>query len=176
MIRVIFYISAILTANFLSTCFVPINIGPFAVSPGTFTIAFSFILRDLVQNKYGRAKTYGFIALALVLSAITARVLGDPLAVVYASAAAFAVSETTDTEIYTRLRLPMHWRVWWSGVVGGLLDSAVFVVLGLSPVGMGFLPWEVIPMAILGQAIFKAIMQGIGGLCVYICNKKFRWY
>lgn len=168
MVRVFLYIGAILAANFLSTYFAPVKIGPFLISLGTFTIAFSFIFRDLVQNKFGRVKTYVFIFLALVLSAITAKALGDPLAVVYASAAAFLISETTDTEIYTRLKLPMHWRVWWSGVVGGCLDSVVFVVLGLGPWGMNFLSWQVIPMAILGQALFKVVMQGIGAFIISI--------
>lgn len=168
----VLYVGAILVANLLSTYLPPVNIGPFAVSPGTFTIAFSFILRDLVQNRYGRLRTYLFIALALVLSAALADISGDPLAIVVASAVAFAISETTDTEIYTRLRLPMHLRVWWSGLFGGLLDSAAFVTLGLSPIGMGFLSWNVIPMAIIGQALFKILMQGIGALGVYMYYKR----
>lgn len=168
---IVLYISAILLANLLSTKLSPIEIGPFLISPGTFTIAVSFILRDLVQNRYGRAKTYMFIGISLVLSAATSKVLGDSMAIVIASACAFAVSETTDTEIYTRLRLPMAWRVWWSGVAGGILDSSIFVILGLSPLGMGFIPWAFIPMAILGQALFKIIMQGIGALGVAAWQK-----
>lgn len=163
---IIFYISAILIANFLSATFAPLQIGPFLISPGTFTIAASFILRDLVQNRYGRGKTYGFIVLALILSAVTAKTLGDPLAIVIASACAFAISESTDTEIYSRLKLPMAWRVWWSGLAGGILDSGVFVILGLSPLGMGFIPWQFIPMAIIGQALFKIVMQGIGAVII----------
>lgn len=165
---IVFYISAILIANFLSATFAPLQIGPFLISPGTFTIAASFILRDLVQNRYGRGKTYGFIVMALVLSAVTAKSLGDPLAIVIASACAFAVSESTDTEIYSRLKLPMAWRVWWSGLAGGILDSGVFVILGLSPLGMGFIPWQFIPMAIIGQALFKIAMQGIGAIIIAI--------
>jgi uncharacterized PurR-regulated membrane protein YhhQ (DUF165 family) len=170
-LSIIFYISAILIANYLSASFAPLQIGPFLISPGTFTIAASFILRDLVQNRYGRRKTYGFIVLALLLSAVTAKSLGDPMAIVIASACAFAVSETTDTEIYTRLKLPMAWRVWWSGLAGGILDSGVFVILGLSPLGMGFIPWQFIPMAIIGQALFKIAMQGAGAIIIAIYMK-----
>lgn len=168
---VIFYISAILLANFLSARVEPLAIGPFLISPGTFTIAAGFVLRDLVQNRYGRGKTYLFIGVALLLSAATSRALGDSLAIVIASACAFAVSETTDTEIYTRLRLPMALRVWWSGVAGGILDSGVFVILGLSPLGTGFIPWPLIPMAILGQALFKIIMQGVGALAIAVWSE-----
>ncbi len=168
---IVFYIAAILAANYLSSMFAPIEIGPFLISLGTFTIAFSFILRDLVQNRYGRVKTYRFITLAMVLSVVMALTLGDGIPIVIASACAFLVSETTDTEIYSRLKLPMHWRVWWSGVVGGILDSSVFVILGLSPIGMGFIPWQLIPMAIIGQAMFKIVMQGFGAVWVEEWNR-----
>lgn len=165
------YILSIVVANFLSARFSPVQIGPFMISLGTFTIVASFVLRDLVQNRYGRERTYALIALALIISAVQSKVLGDSLSIVIASACAFAVSETTDTEIYTRLRLPMAWRVWWSGAVGGILDSAVFVILGLSPLGMGFIPWPLIPMAILGQAIFKVLMQGCGAVSVALWQR-----
>lgn len=168
---ILFYVFSILLANFLSAQIPPLQMGPFLISPGTFTIAASFILRDLVQNRYGRRKTYYFIVLALILSAITAKALGDPLTIVIASACAFAASESSDTEIYSRLKLPMAWRVWWSGLAGGILDSGIFVIIGLSPLGMGFIPWQTIPIAIIGQALFKIAMQGIGAVAIAIYVK-----
>lgn len=159
---VFLYMAAILTGNWLSSMFVPVEIGPFLISLGTFTVGSTFILRDLVQNKHGRYKTYTFICSALLLSLIQSAIMGQGLPVVIASSLAFAVSETTDTEIYTRLKLPVHWRIWWSGFAGGILDSAVFIVLGLSPLGMNFMPWSVVPMAIIGQSLIKLIMQAIG--------------
>lgn len=168
---ILFYILTIVVANFLSAKFNPVQIGPFLISLGTFTIAACFILRDLVQNQLGRAKTYALIAVALIISAVQSMVLGDSPAIVIASACAFVISETTDTEIYTRLRLPMAWRVWWSGAAGGILDSGVFVVLGLSPLGMDFIPWPFIPMAILGQAIFKTFMQGCGAVAIAVWQR-----
>lgn len=84
--------------------------------------------------------------------------------IVAASALSFVIAETADTEIYTRLKLPMAWRVLYSGIVGGLLDSAVFVIVGLSPLGAGILPWEAVPTAILGQIIVKTIIQLFGAL------------
>lgn len=58
--------------------------------------------------------------------------------IVAASALSFVIAETADTEIYTRLKLPMAWRVFYSGIVGGLFDSVIFVIVGLSPLGAGF--------------------------------------
>ncbi|MDF2857651.1 MAG: hypothetical protein K0Q87_3502, partial [Neobacillus sp.] len=130
----------------------------------------TFIFRDLVQNKYGRKNTYLFIATALILSGIVSFLLGDTLIIVLASALSFAIAETADTEIYTRLKLPMSWRVFYSGIVGGLLDSVIFVIIGLSPLGANFLPWEAIPSAILGQVIAKTIIQMIAALLLHQVN------
>ena len=164
MIRIIFYLLSIVTANVLTARFAPLEFGMFLVPMGSFFIGATFIFRDLVQNKFGRKKTYGFILLALSLSAAVSFALGDTLLIVAASALSFLVAETTDTEIYTRLNLPMAWRVFYSGIVGGFLDSVIFVVVGLSPLGAGFIPWEAVPAAILGQVIVKTVMQMIGAL------------
>jgi uncharacterized PurR-regulated membrane protein YhhQ (DUF165 family) len=156
------YFLSIVLANVITAAFAPISIGMLLIPCGSFLIGATFIFRDLVQNQHGRKKTYLFIIGALILSGITSRILGDPLAIMFASAVAFAVSETTDTEIYSRLRLPMSQRVLYSGIAGGILDSSIFVVIGLSPIGAGFLSWELVPYAIAGQIIVKVIMQGIG--------------
>lgn len=164
MIRVIFYLLCIVTANVVTASLTPLTFGMFIVPMGTLFIGVTFILRDLVQNKYGRKKTYMFIALALLLSAVVSASLGDTLLIVCASALSFLISETADTEIYSRLRLPMAWRVFYSGLVGGVLDSAVFVIVGLSPLGANMLPWEAVPAAIVGQMIVKTVLQLVGAL------------
>ena len=162
--RILFYLLSIVTANVVTARFAPLEFSMFIVPMGTLFVGATFIFRDLVQNKYGRAKTYLFIFIALILSGVVSFTLGDTLMIVAASALSFAIAETADTEIYTRLKLPMGWRVFYSGLVGGLLDSVVFVVVGLSPLGAGFLPWEAIPAAIVGQVIVKTIVQMIGAL------------
>jgi uncharacterized PurR-regulated membrane protein YhhQ (DUF165 family) len=166
-LRVIFYLVAIIAANVVTAACAPLQLGIFIVPMGTFLIGATFILRDLVQNKYGRVKTYIFIGLALVLSALVSYLHGDTLSIVAASAVSFALSETSDTEIYTRLRLPMVWKVFYSGIVGGFFDSVVFVIIGLSPLGSNILPWAAVPMAILGQIIVKTVIQAIGAMVLH---------
>lgn len=162
--RILLYLLAIVIANVVTARFAPLEFGMFIVPMGTIFVGATFIFRDLVQNKYGRQKTYVFILMALILSALVSYSLGDTLMVVAASALSFLISETADTEIYTRLRLPMAWRVFYSGIVGGILDSVVFVIIGLSPIGAGVLPWAAIPAAILGQVIVKTIVQMFGAI------------
>ena len=173
--RILFYLVSIVTANVVTAAFAPLQFGMFIIPMGTLLIGATFIFRDLVQNKYGRAKTYLFIIVALGLSALVSFMLGDTLLIVVASALSFVVAETADTEIYTRLKLPMAWRVFYSGIVGGFLDSVIFVIIGLSPLGANFLPWEAVPFAILGQIIVKTVIQMFGALIlnqVYVIKEK----
>jgi uncharacterized PurR-regulated membrane protein YhhQ (DUF165 family) len=153
------YLLAIVSANVLTASTIPFHIGPFIIPAGTFIIGLTFILRDFVQNYLGRKKTYYIIFIAMSVSAVTSYATGDTLWIVFASILTFLVSETTDTEIYTRLKLPFTWRVAYSGIVGGLLDSIIFVVIGLSPLGANFLPWNAVFYAIVGQIIVKTVMQ-----------------
>lgn len=162
--RIVLYLLSIVIANVVTARFAPLEFGMFIVPMGTFVVGATFIFRDLVQNKYGRTKTYIFIVIALALSAAVSFSLGDTLMIVIASAFSFVIAESADTEIYTRLKLPMAWRVFYSGIVGGFLDSVVFVIVGLSPLGAGFLPWEAVPVAIVGQVIVKTIIQMLGAL------------
>ncbi|MFB7641306.1 VUT family protein [Peribacillus butanolivorans] len=172
MLRIILYLVSIVTANVVTAAFAPLQLGVFIIPMGTLLIGGTFIFRDLVQNKFGRAKTYVCIVTALILSACVSFLLGDTLLIVFASALSFVVAETADTEIYTRLKLPMSWRVFYSGIVGGFFDSVIFVVIGLSPLGANVLPWEAVPAAIFGQIIVKTVIQAIGAVLLGRINVK----
>jgi queuosine precursor transporter len=163
-VRVLLYLVSIVAANVVTAAFQPLHIGLFIVPMGTLLIGGTFIFRDLVQNKHGRIKTYLFIGIALILSAAFSGLHGDPLNIVFASAISFLFSEASDTEIYSRLSVSMAWRVFYSGLVGGTLDSVIFVIVGLSPLGAGMLSWRAVPLAILGQWIVKIAIQGIGAM------------
>lgn len=165
-VYILLYLLAITSANVLTASYAPLNLGSLIVPAGSFLIGATFIFRDLVQNAVGRRNVYIIIAAAMVLSAVTSAALRDTLWIVFASALTFLFSETTDTEIYTRLKLPMSLRVLYSGVAGGVVDSVIFVIAGLSPLGAGILPWEAVGYAIAGQIAVKVVMQLIGTLVV----------
>jgi uncharacterized PurR-regulated membrane protein YhhQ (DUF165 family) len=164
--QVILYLLSIIIANIITAKFSPLELGILFIPWGSFLIGLTFILRDLTQNRIGRNKTYFVIATALILSGVSSYWLGDGLNIVFASLIAFLISETTDTEIYTRLKLKMEYRVLYSGLVGGLLDSVVFVVIGLSPLGANFLNWHQVLLAIIGQVLVKTIMQFVGVITI----------
>ncbi|MDH6674287.1 uncharacterized PurR-regulated membrane protein YhhQ (DUF165 family) [Paenibacillus sp. LBL] len=169
--RVLFYMLSIIAANIITAKIAPLNLGLFIVPTGTLLIGLTFILRDLVQMRHGRKQTYKIISFALIASALTSYLLGDTLWIVFASTIAFIVSETTDTEIFTRLKTSLTKRVMWSGVIGGTLDSAIFAVIGLSPLGANFLTWSEIWLAIIGQVIVKIVMQMFGSTILKYLSK-----
>lgn len=156
------YLLSIVSANVVTASYAPLALGFLIIPAGSFLIGATFILRDLVQQAIGRRNTYITIIAALALSVISSYLLGDTLWIVFASAVTFIVSETTDTEMYTRLKLPIARRVLYSGTAGGIIDSVLFVVIGLSPIGAGFLSWEQVGYAIAGQMLTKVLMQAIG--------------
>lgn len=162
MIRTLLYLAAIAAANIITAHTVPLALGPFLVTWGTLAAGATFILRDLVQVEYGRRVAYAVIGAGLIVAAVTSAVLGDTLAVVVGSAAAFAVGESFDTEVFSRMRAGVAARVAVSGLVGGTLDTVVFVVVALSPLWSGFVPWDKVPNAILGVVLVKAAMQFVG--------------
>ncbi|WP_239616468.1 VUT family protein [Cohnella mopanensis] len=165
---IVLYLLAITSANVVTASLAPIQLGYLIIPAGSFLIGATFIFRDLVQNAIGRKYTYGIIAAAMILSVATSYYLGDTLWIVGASALTFLFSETTDTEIYTRLKLPMSLRVLYSGIVGGVVDSVVFVIIGLSPLGAGFLPWNLVGYAIAGQIAVKIIMQLMAAIIIQL--------
>lgn len=159
MIRISIYLLSIILANVITARFAPFEIGLLIIPYGTLFIGLTLVMRDMVQNRFGRKKTYLLICIALILSALSSYLLGDALWVVFASTLSFIISETADTEIYTRFKIPFVRRVFYSGVVAGFLDSAVFVIIGIGPLGLKFVPWSLVPYAILGQWIAKVVMQ-----------------
>lgn len=165
---VLLYVAAIVAANVVTAATAPTELGPFLVPAGTWVVAATFVLRDAVQVRHGRRVAYAAIAAALVASAVTSALLSDTLAVVVGSAAAFAVSESLDTEVFTRLRVGLAGRVLASGVVGAVADSVIFAVVALSPIWSGLVPWSALPNVIAGQLIVKAALQVLaaGGLAV----------
>ncbi|MED4692257.1 VUT family protein, partial [Peribacillus frigoritolerans] len=89
MLRILLYLVSIITANVVTAAFAPLHFGMFIIPMGTLLIGGTFIFRDLVQNKFGRAKTYICIVTALILSACVSFLLGDTLLIVFASALSF---------------------------------------------------------------------------------------
>lgn len=105
-------------------CVIPVAPGVLAPS-GVLAIGAALVLRDLVQRRLGLIWSFAAIAAGAVLSAF----LATP-ALVLASTAAFALSETADLVVYTPLqRRGLVLAATASSVVGLVIDSIVFLTL-----------------------------------------------
>jgi uncharacterized PurR-regulated membrane protein YhhQ (DUF165 family) len=155
-------IANVLTAKFSQ--FVLLD-GRLIIPVGSVFVGATFLLRDFVQLRHGRKKTYAVIFIAIIVSAIVSVMLGDTAHIALASAVAFLVSETIDTEIFSRLRRSLSARMMISGIVGGLADSLIFVLIGLSPIGSEVVEWNAIPYAVAGQVVVKVIVQAVAVMC-----------
>ena len=143
LIWLVAYTGSIVLANWLVIAFGLLPIGPLLIPAGTFAAGLTFGLRDLVQRDLGKRWT----VIAILVGAGLSALLSPQLAL--ASGAAFLASELLDFAVYTRL-LARGWvpAVVASNVVGGLLDTALFLVLA------GFWSWP----ALIGVVLVKWLM------------------
>lgn len=173
MLEIIFYILSIVIANVITGVFQPISIYGFIIPVGTFFIGFTFIIRDFIQKKYGRNASYKCIFFSILLSAILSIWNGDIMFITMASLIAFAVSESFDTEIFTRINTSFKNRLLISGLVGGIFDSAIFVIIGLSPLTTGILSWDFVINGIIGQYVVKSVIQFIAYIFLAYYDNNF---
>jgi len=130
------YIACIVGANWAIVTFgiVPVGFGLYAPA-GVFFAGFTFTFRNLTQQGLGRR--WGFLAIGVgaVLSYLVTdkTIPGAVLPLAVASGVSFALSESADALVWTKLRE----RQWWTRAMGlgdfagQVLDSAVFLLLAL---------------------------------------------
>jgi queuosine precursor transporter len=129
------YIATILGANWaighLGTCYpegpctIPVGFG-LAAPSGVLFVGLALFLRDLVQDQLGRRWT----VVGIIAGAILSYLIEQPF-LALASGVAFLLSEGADFVVYTPLREAgkQAVAVFASGLVGSLIDSAVFLWL-----------------------------------------------
>jgi hypothetical protein len=126
---------------------VPIGFGLYAPA-GVFFAGLAFTLRDIVQDRLGKAWTIAAIAAGALLSlAISAPFVAA------ASALAFLVSELADMLVYSPLRKRGWLRaVAASNVVGSVVDSVLFLAVAGLPmefvVGLTVGKWMMTALAV----------------------------
>lgn len=112
-------------------CLVPVGFGLMAPS-GVLMVGAALVLRDIVHERLGVQWAVAAIAFGAMASAFVA-----PPALVVASVAAFALAELADLAVYTPLRArQMGLAVLASGVVGSIVDSAVFLSLAFGSLSL----------------------------------------
>jgi uncharacterized PurR-regulated membrane protein YhhQ (DUF165 family) len=136
---------------------IPVGFG-YSAPSGVLMIGAAMLLRDAVQNIYGKKTTTIAIVIGVLLSYLV-----NP-AVATASAVAFACGEMADFFIYTKLRdRTLVGAVVTSGIIGGAIDSFLFLQIAFGST----MYWQ-------GQVIGKTGMALVGGLLIWITNDLFK--
>lgn len=161
-VAVALYFAAVVLANWATAHWMPWHVWGLITTAGTWFIGATFVLRDVVQINYGRRIAYAVVAAALVVNFAMSRYVGDLEWITAGSACAFAVSETFDTEAFTRWRGSIGKRVLASGVASSIVDSLIFAVVALSPLTTGFVAWGDLWRVVVAQVLVKTAVCGIG--------------
>lgn len=151
-ILVLFYLAAIVIANLAVA-----TLGPGIVILNSFVlIAFDLASRDALHEAWEGPNLFGRMGMLIATGSILSYVLNrDAGPVAVASFVAFATAGACDALVYHGL----HGRAWLirangSNVVGGLVDSVVFLSLLAALDG---LPWATVPVLVLGQWLAKVV-------------------
>ncbi len=110
-------------------CLIPVWPGIMAPS-GVLMAGVALVLRDLVQTKLGVRWSF----YAIVFGALISAVFSDPSLIV-ACVLAFFFSELADLLVYTPMRSKWPaWAIIMSGLVGSVVDSAIFLSVAFGSV------------------------------------------
>jgi uncharacterized PurR-regulated membrane protein YhhQ (DUF165 family) len=130
---------------------IPVGLGLMAPS-GVLMIGAALVLRDIVHERLGASWALAAIALGGILSWWFA-----PPALVIASVLAFSLSELADFAVYTPLRKrQLGPAVLASGVVGSVIDSAVFLWLAFG--SLAFIEGQIVGKLWMSLAAFVVLV------------------
>ena len=161
---ILYFIVGIL-ATLVTVRFKPLDLGIIAIPPSSWVMGFTFLLITLIAEKYGNQVASKMIWILLVLTSIICFILGYSQMLVLASGVAFVAGQFATKFIYNITKHSLL-----SSMVGSLIDAIIWILLGLSPIGIGSVPWSMFIYAVAGQILIQFIMQ-------FLANQAhIKWY
>jgi queuosine precursor transporter len=186
------YVTLVITSNLVASKIVGFDLGVTTLFAPAATLLFSvtFMLTDIVSEKFGRAATQRMIFIAffsqiafLIFSYIALTAMPAPFfsaqaafetvfsavpRIAAAGLVTFLISESLDAYLYQWLRLKTHGRHLWlrnafSSIPAMLLDSALFVTLAFYGVT------SILPL-IIGLTVIKWIVAVVDIPFMYIAR------
>lgn len=137
-------------------CLIPVGFGLHAPS-GVLMVGAALVLRDMVHEAGGAKAALLAILIGGLLSWFVA-----PPALVIASVTAFVLAELADLAVYAPLRRDRLWlAVGASGVVGSIVDSAVFLWLAFGSLDF-----------IAGQVVGKFWMSALAAVVLLSMRRR----
>ena len=155
------YIALIVVSNMVTIWFKPISIGTILVPPSSWFMGFTFLLINIISAKESKLWTSSLIWIGLGITSLICFIQQLPQSIVIASGVAFIVSQYVSNLLYNKLKKGHDdgFLNFVCSFLGSLIDAAIWIVLGLSPLGIGSVLWSGVIWAIAGQVIVQAILQ-----------------
>lgn len=155
------YIALIVISNMVTIWFKPISIGPILVPPSSWFMGFTFLLINLISTKESKLWTSSLIWVGLGITSSICFTQQLSQSIVIASGVAFIVSQYISNLLFDNFKKGYNdsFLNFICSSLGSLIDAALWIVLGLSPLGIGSVLWSGVIWAILGQVIVQSILQ-----------------
>jgi uncharacterized PurR-regulated membrane protein YhhQ (DUF165 family) len=135
---------------------IPEMLGGGAFQPLAIVTGLVLVVRDFAQREM-KHWVWGAMITGLVLSMLTSWIV-----VVFASAAAFLISETVDWAVYTFSKRPLSRRIMLSSTVSAPLDQMVFIWLASQIPGQeGIFAWGTIITGIASKLLGALVVSRI---------------
>ncbi|MGE0047302.1 MAG: VUT family protein [Hyphomonadaceae bacterium] len=133
------------------TATIPDNLGGGEFQPLAIVTGLVLVFRDFAQREI-RNWVLAAMLVGLALSTLTSWIT-----VVFASGAAFLISETVDWAVYTFTRRPLSQRIMISSAFSAPIDQVVFIFLA-SQVVPGIFAWGTVITGIVSKLVGAAIV------------------
>lgn len=135
---------------------IPETFGGGAFQPLAIVTGLVLVVRDFAQREM-KHWVWGAMITGLILSMLTSWIV-----VVFASAAAFLISETVDWAVYTFSKRPLSRRIMLSSTVSAPLDQMVFIWLASQIPGQeGIFAWGTIITGIASKLLGALVVSRI---------------
>lgn len=153
------YILTILVANIGTVVLPSITIGALIIPPSSYFFGFTFLISNAIQDKHGAKASKAAIWYGLGFSFVLFLLLKFSVIIVIASGLAFFISQYIATVLYSKVKDKWKSANIKTSLIGSVIDIGIFITLGLSPLGIGKIPWSGLFMAILGQLLVQCSIQ-----------------
>jgi uncharacterized PurR-regulated membrane protein YhhQ (DUF165 family) len=135
---------------------IPEWLGGGAFQPLAIVTGFVLVVRDFAQREI-KHWIFAAMIVGLVLSSLTSWIV-----VVFASGAAFLISETVDWAVYTFVKRPLSQRVLISSCFSAPLDQLVFIYLASQiPSQAGIFAWGTILTGIASKLLGALVVSRV---------------
>ena len=156
---VILYLISGIMATLVTIWFKPLDLGLIAIPPSSWVMGFTFLYITIIADRLGNKIAGNMIWILLILTSFICFLMDYSQGIVFASGIAFLVGQLSTKALYNLTKHSLA-----SSMIGSFIDAVIWILLGLSPIGIGSVPWSMFINAVIGQVVIQFLMQ-------YLANK-----